>query len=215
MQPLQSAYRQVHSTETALTFVANDVLCALNKKKSVFLVLVDLLAAFDTVKHSILLQCLANRIGLGGTPLWLVNRWWEVLAPGLSQWHAAGLGPGPNILHHLYASHWRYRPQVQYVLPPVHGWYPIIYDLWQQCPHFKRSWMHLNKLTLNSDKTKFLHFSPCSFDLMEAMKIGSDIISAGMEAKNIGLIFDSDFTLNDHVTAVCKSANYQLYKISH
>ncbi len=47
------------------------------------------------------------------------------------------------------------------------------------------------------------------------MKIRSDIISTGTEAKNLGMIFDSDFTLNDHITAVCKSANYQLYKISH
>ena len=64
--------------------------------------------------------------------------------------------------------------------------------------------------------TEFLHFSPdqmhCRSDLMEAMKIGSDIISAGTEAKNF--IYDSDFTMNEHITAVCKSANYQLYKIS-
>ncbi len=42
-----------------------------------------------------------------------------------------------------------------------------------------RSWMHLNKLKLNGDKTKFLHFSPdhrhCHSDLTDAMKIGSDI----------------------------------------
>ncbi len=81
-----------------------------------------------------------------------------------------------------------------------------------------RSWMHLNKLKLNGDKTEFPYFSPghrhCRSDLMEAIKIGSDIISAGTEAKNLGVIFDSDFTMNDHITAVCKSANYQLYKIS-
>ena len=81
-----------------------------------------------------------------------------------------------------------------------------------------QSWMHLSKLKLNWDNTEFLHFSPdqrhCCSDLTEAMKIGSDIFSAGTEAKNLGVIFDSDFTLNDHITAFCKSANYQLYKIS-
>ncbi len=81
------------------------------------------------------------------------------------------------------------------------------------------SWMHLNILKLNGEKTEFLHFSPdprhSHSDLMEAMKIRSDIISAGTEAKNLGVIFDSDFTLNNHITSVCKSANYLLYKISH
>ena len=34
MKPLQSAYHQGHSNETALTFVANDILCALNTIKA-------------------------------------------------------------------------------------------------------------------------------------------------------------------------------------
>ena len=56
------------------------------------------------------------------------------------------------------------------------------------------SWMHVNKLKLNGDKTEFLHSSPdqrhsCS-DLMEAMKIGSNIISAETDAKNLWVIFD-------------------------
>ncbi len=77
--------------------------------------------------------------------------------------------------------------------------------------------LHHNKLKLNGNKTECLHFFPdhrhCCSDLMEAIKIGSDIISVGTEAKNLGVMSDSDFTMNDHITAVCKSANYQMYKI--
>ena len=79
------------------------------------------------------------------------------------------------------------------------------------------SWMHLNKLKLNGDKTEFLFFPDLRHshsDLMEAIKIGSNIISAGTEAKKLGMIFYSDFTLNDHITSICKSANYQLHEIS-
>ena len=65
----QSAYRQFHSTKTALTCVMNGILLALDQRKSVFLVLLDLSAAFDTVSHQFLLGHLAGRIGLGGVPL--------------------------------------------------------------------------------------------------------------------------------------------------
>ena len=56
MEPLQSVYRRGHSTETALTYVTNDVLLALDSKNSVFLILLNLSAAFDTVNHEILLH---------------------------------------------------------------------------------------------------------------------------------------------------------------
>ena len=73
------AYRQFHSTETALTCVMNDILLALDQRKSVFLVLLDLSAAFDTIDNQLLLGRLASSTGLDGVPLkwvssYLTNR---------------------------------------------------------------------------------------------------------------------------------------------
>ena len=53
-EPLQSAYRQYHSTVTALTYGLNDILMSLDQKKAVLLVLLDLSAEFDTVDHKLL-----------------------------------------------------------------------------------------------------------------------------------------------------------------
>lgn len=50
----QSANKAYHSTATALIKVQNNILCAIDNK-SVLLLLLDLSAAFDTVDHSVLL----------------------------------------------------------------------------------------------------------------------------------------------------------------
>ena len=69
LDPFQSAYRSGHSTETALLRVHNDILRIIDNGSGVFLVLLDLSAAFDTVDHTILLSFLENHIGLKGTVL--------------------------------------------------------------------------------------------------------------------------------------------------
>ena len=66
----QSAYRQFHSTETALLRVSDDILRTLDQQGGeVILVLLDLTAAFDTIDHNLLLQRLQMRYGIGGVVL--------------------------------------------------------------------------------------------------------------------------------------------------
>ena len=50
----QSAYRQKHNTETALTRVQNDIIKLAAKKQHVMQVLLDLSAALDTIDKDIL-----------------------------------------------------------------------------------------------------------------------------------------------------------------
>ena len=67
--PLQSAYKQNHSTESALLKVKDDILLNMEAQKITLLVLLDLSAAFDTVQHDTLLNCLKSRFGVDGKAL--------------------------------------------------------------------------------------------------------------------------------------------------
>ena len=76
---LQSAYRQYHSTETAMIKVTNDILRAIDDYSDVILVLLDLSAAFDNLDHHILLSRLQSYFGFTGSVLqwfrsYLTNR---------------------------------------------------------------------------------------------------------------------------------------------
>ena len=68
-EPMQSAYRACHSTETALVRVQNDILRTLDQGGGAILVLLDLSAAFDTIDHSILLSRMESVLGVKGSAL--------------------------------------------------------------------------------------------------------------------------------------------------
>ena len=73
-EPLQSAYRKHHSTETALIKIQSDILHALDSGRVAALVLLDLSAAFDTIDHSILIERLQKSLGILGDALtWVVS----------------------------------------------------------------------------------------------------------------------------------------------
>ena len=71
-EPMQSAYRSGHNTETALC-VQNTILRAIDNHKAVALALLDLSAAFDTTGHNILLDRLQKRLGVND----VVLKWFE------------------------------------------------------------------------------------------------------------------------------------------
>ena len=74
---LQSAYRQNHSTETALLKVKNDLLLNRDEGHVTLLAMLDLSALFDTIDHGILLNWLQSKLGLRDKVLLWFNLIWR------------------------------------------------------------------------------------------------------------------------------------------
>ncbi len=69
LDPFQSSFRALHSTESALLKVTNDILLSIDSGSSAILILLDISAAFDTVDHDILLKRFECVVGVQGLAL--------------------------------------------------------------------------------------------------------------------------------------------------
>ncbi len=69
LDPFQSGFRALNSTESALLKVTNDILLSIDSGSSAILILLDLSAAFDAVDHDILLKRLECVVGVQGLAL--------------------------------------------------------------------------------------------------------------------------------------------------
>ena len=237
---LQSAYRQHHSTETALLKVKNDLLMAMDKGQVTLLVLLDLSSAFDTVEHEILLERLRSTIGLRGKVL----SWFESYLKGRSQQvsinrtlskpfdlkcgvtQGSCLGPllftiyvsklFQILKHHLSSVH-TYADDTQLYLsfkPSDSSSEVEAVSAMQKCICDVRAWMREDQLMLNDDKTEFLIIGTrqqLSKVSIESIKIGETEVSPVASARNLGTCFDTHLDMGTHITKTCSSAFYYLY----
>jgi len=131
---MQSAYKQLHSTETALIRVQNDILTEIDRKRGVILVLLDLSAAFDTIDHNILFYQLQHRLGISETALqwfksYLSSRTQSVSIENVCSkesvlqcnWCPARFSARSASIHHLHFTPRRHFKECKYILPFICG----------------------------------------------------------------------------------------------
>ena len=240
--PLQSAYRQKHSTETAVLKVQNDLLMAIDKQQCAFLVLLDLSAAFDTVDHQILLTRMSSRIGICGD----AHKWFKSYLSDRKQHICVGnassidhildcgvpqgsvFGPQAfgtytlpigditrkhNVEYHFYADDTQL-----YIMfdPSIPGEDLKAKKKIEACIEDIKQWMAANHLKLNTDKTEVLFVgTPAQLKKVqvESIQVGESKIKPSVEVRNIGAYFASDMSLRKHVTKVCQASYYHLRNI--
>ena len=237
--PFQSAYRQFHSTETALLRIQNDLLLAINKQKVSALVLLDLSAAFDTIDHKILLSRLSSFYGLSSTALnliasYLLNRTQSVsieshstppssIFTGIPQGSVLGpllfsLYTSPvsqiftkaSISYHLYADD----TQIYISFSPNQSRDSL--SLLSSTLDEVYAWLTSNRLSVNPSKTEFLIIgNPQQRNKIQSSSIVfcGNVISPSASARNLGVTFDSSLSLTKHISSICKSAYYQIRQL--
>ena len=225
----QSAYKSSLSTETALLKIQNDIAFSVDSGKAVALTLLDLSAAFDTIDHSLLYDCLHDRFGLDGTVLWiklyLSNRKQKikigdsfseavilpfgvpqgsVLVPLLFTLYTSPLSQVIskfNVTLHLYAD------DTQIYLAVDSRNFDSSMEELTECLKSVQEWMVGVKLKLNPEKTESIIIGQKATRESLApnfpVPLLQNNISPSVEVKNLGVIFDSDNSFDNHVAKVC------------
>ncbi|PIK35351.1 hypothetical protein BSL78_27825 [Apostichopus japonicus] len=240
LEPYQSAYKSGHSTETALNAVHNFITSKLDEDCFVLLVLLDLSSAFDTVNHSILLERLQSKYRLGGTVLswfnsYITERYQQVkiedvlssprpLVTGVPQGSVLGpvlfslyLAELSDIIRHHGVHFHHYADDTQLLLAFDKDDVPNAFHKMETCISAVNTWLTTNQLKLNCDKTEFIVFRSRFSEVtpnFPPLTVGKDSINISSTVRNLGAYFDQTMSLENHVTNLCRSANWQLRKIS-
>jgi len=241
LHPFQSAYRQNHSTETALLHILNSILNSSDSGNITLLTLLDLSAAFDTIDHSILLNRLETTFGISGVALawfesYLANRFQHVivdskssnpvkLSCGVPQGSVLGpvlftLYTAPlshviqthNINHHFYADD----TQLSDSDSPAN--LTSLLSRTADCYEDIKNWMTNNKLKLNGDKTEAIlvgtQYKLAQLPPSLHLQLDSTSIPLTNPVKNLGVTLDNTLSMQNFIHQTVRSCYFHLRRIS-
>ena len=163
-----SAYKQFHSTETALLKVHNDINLNIDNGKVTALTMLDLSTSFNTIDHYILITCLS------AWDIWHVDRrqgikigncFSHMLPTSSGVPQGSVLGP---LLFTLYTTplstviqshnlhHYFYADDIQIYVSLTTSDTCCSLNQLRDCLQDVSLWMRNSRLKANADKTKFL-----------------------------------------------------------
>ncbi|XP_046561088.1 uncharacterized protein LOC124270114 [Haliotis rubra] len=90
-------------------------------------------------------------------------------------------------------------------------------DVTNCCTQIK-SWMNINKLKLNDDKTECMLIGPsarCTQSGLTAVQIGSSSIDVTRSVKNLGVFLDSELSMKQLVSHISRVCSFQLRNVSN
>uniref|UniRef100_A0A3Q3C7D3 Reverse transcriptase domain-containing protein n=1 Tax=Haplochromis burtoni TaxID=8153 RepID=A0A3Q3C7D3_HAPBU len=229
----------MHSTESALLRIFNDIFLSCDSGESVILILLDLTAAFDTVDHEILISRLEQCVSITGVALkwfrsYLTKQTFSVrlgncessrapLSHGVPQGSILGpilfslyLLPLGSIFRKHRLSFHCYADDCQIYVPLRKKDGSSVNRL-QICLEDVKSWLALNFLCFNVSKTEVMVFRPAS-TAVPYVDLQSLKSFCKPEIVNLGFKMDPEFKLESQIGLVVRSSFFhlrQLAKIKH
>ena len=239
MPRLQSAYRRHHSTETALLRVISDLCSSADNREVSLLGLLDLSAAFDCVDHDILLSRLEKTFGITEVALswirsFLTTRTQQVCFGGvlsaISQItcgvpQGSVLGP---LLYLLYTAELfqiiaedglnahSYADDTQVYISSRADSALIVVQRFTRCVQRIDDWMTCNRLKMNADKTQLIWVGTrqqLAKVKIDGIQMIAAYVSVSNTVSNLGVQLDDQLTMNNHVSALCRSCFFQLRQL--
>ena len=232
----QFGFRKNNSTSFALIQITEKIKETIEKKKYGCGIFIDLRKAFDTVNHEILLKKLEH-YGIRGTALiwfksYLFNRQQFVFHNGESsrlQYITSGVPQGSVLGPLLFLIYINDLPNISSVLDfylfadDTNIYYeadtPEKLESTMNRELIKlRTWLIVNRLSLNINKTNFVVFHPYNKPLKQSitLKINKKAILEKDHVKYLGIIIDSTLSWRIHIdnlsTKISRSIGL-LYKI--
>ena len=233
----QSGNRKLHSTETALLYVTDQLLQAMDNKKVSIMVLLDMSKAFDSIRHDILLSKLQNLDFSQGALDWfqsyLSNRQQcvrigdavsKVLPLEFGVPQGSILGP---VLFTIYVNDLLSVPKrclsASYVddcklylsFSPAELPTSIL-ALNEDLTRISQ-WCCKNSLLINPDKTKVLAVGlPQLLKKLSSFSITlfDKEITPVPVVKDLGVLLDTRLSYNQHITEIASKCLFKLYQIN-
>ena len=224
-----SAYRKLHSTETASCKIHGDLVSNTCHGKASLFGSLDLSAAFDTVDHQILLSDFSD-CGVEGTALSLLESYLKnreqcvvigesrseptTLQYGVPQGSVIGpvlftvytgtlafLLEALGVSYHFFADDTQLHIRVEDIDEAKHRFSSLLSDL--------KIWMARRKVKLNDGKTEIVVIRANLRNVPVAnfgeMSVGDTQLVPCESAKNLGVVLNSSLSFRSHIDSIVKT----------
>tara|TARA_B110000196_G_scaffold310581_1_gene313508 strand:+ start:320 stop:1870 length:1551 start_codon:yes stop_codon:yes gene_type:complete len=231
LDKLQSAYRNAHSTTTALLTVTDDIFKAIDESEVALLTLLDYSKAFDTANHRLIIAKLKHfgfhDDALAWITSYLSNRKQKVRTDTDSTWESIQNGvPQGSILGPLLftvlvsdisenittGNHHTYADDLQFLLTFKPEEAILAFNTTNTVLSNIASYSNNNFLKLNTDKTKYIaigsqqNLKHLAAQDLPPLKLNGDILERKDHVKNLGVIFDENMLWTNHINSTVGTA---------
>ena len=238
----QSAYRALHSTETAMTKVVNDLLLAVDGGCPSVLLSLDISAAFDTLSHHRLMDRAEELFGVTG----LAKAWlWSYLTgrshcvsfsgqqsatvpceTGVPQGSVLGpllfcifTTPIGSVISDFNIAYHQYADDLQLYTSISTSTSSNGLSVLSECANAVTRWHLENGLLLNPTKTEALvtgsRHQLSKFDRSSGVSVDGNVVQFSKSMRVLGVTLDERLSFDDHVSAVVQSCNYHIRSLRH